>query len=102
VGPGLDLAPGADPGDGRFEVVTAGEPQRRRLERYVQDRLQGRRPWLLLPTHRASRVVIAAGSELMHVDDWTHRAAGGAYLSVRVQSSGIEVLAHRASGVRSA
>jgi diacylglycerol kinase (ATP) len=68
VGPNLVLAPDADPSDGWFDLVVAGEEQRRELDHYLERRMAGAGARLALPRWRIRRVKIT-GWEEMHVDD---------------------------------
>jgi diacylglycerol kinase family enzyme len=52
VGANLALAPDADPSDGLFDIVTAGEAERKQLAAYLDARIAGRESRLSLPTRR--------------------------------------------------
>lgn len=59
TGPRVPLAPEADPGDERLDVVLVGEPERAALARYLDARLDGRDVEVpRLPVLRAERVVL--------------------------------------------
>jgi diacylglycerol kinase (ATP) len=68
VGPNLELAPGADPADGAFDVVLATPSHRAQLVAYCESRLTGHAGRLSLPTYRAHHVHID-GCEELHIDD---------------------------------
>jgi diacylglycerol kinase (ATP) len=79
IGPNLQFAPNADPGDGEFDVAIAAEGARAELAAYVEDRIAGRStgaPKLML--RRARRLRIRWHSPLAHVDDahWAAREPG--------------------------
>lgn len=93
IGPGLRLAASADPTDGLFEVVTAGERHRAELDRYLRERAGGRAGELGLPARRASRVEIL-GFERIHLDDAIESASEPSYV-VRMEHAAIDVLRRR-------
>jgi diacylglycerol kinase (ATP) len=68
VGANIVLAADADPGDGRFRVVTAGEADRAALDAYLAARVDGRHAELALPARRARQVRLE-GWDRLHVDD---------------------------------
>lgn len=69
VGPNLNLAPRADPGDGRLDVVLVAEAQRELLDRYLaaHERDESRVP--RLPVRRARRLHIEWRDFAVHIDD---------------------------------
>ena len=69
VGPNLNLAPRADPGDGRLDVVLVAEAQRELLDRYLaaHEREEGRIP--RLPVRRGRRLHIEWRDFAVHIDD---------------------------------
>jgi diacylglycerol kinase (ATP) len=91
VGPNLALAPDADPGDGYFDVVIAGEEHRAALDRYLRHREEGRQARLELPTRRAREVAID-GWDQVHVDDEVRLGSSLGTLSLRVESGALSVL----------
>jgi diacylglycerol kinase (ATP) len=91
VGPGLELAPDGDPSDGLFDVVTAGEAERKLVERYLHDRIEGRPAALRLPVRRARQVEIT-GFDRIHIDDEVEPDLGGKTVLVKPAPWAIEVL----------
>jgi diacylglycerol kinase (ATP) len=69
VGPNIPLAPHADYGDERLDVVTVGEGERELLAEYVKARRSGGAAPPELTTRRAARVVMRASPVELHVDD---------------------------------
>jgi diacylglycerol kinase family enzyme len=69
VGPNIPLAPGADYGDDRLEIVTVGEDERELLAEYVRARLSGGSAPLALTVRRGARVKMRASPGELHVDD---------------------------------
>lgn len=80
MGPNLPLAPGADPGDGLFDVVRIRDGDRIRLVSYLSERLRDLEPEPPSFTgHTASRVELRAPPGVrLHVDDRFWSAASGA------------------------
>jgi diacylglycerol kinase family enzyme len=69
VGAGLSLSAGADPSDGRFDVVLATERERSQLEAYLRARVHGRNAASpALPVRRA-RAARMRGARHWHLDD---------------------------------
>ena len=91
VGANLVLGPNADPSDGVFEVVTAGEAQRGELADYLAARLAGEERTLALPARRASRVEVR-GWELMHVDDEVRKIVEAGTVTIEVDPASVSFL----------
>jgi diacylglycerol kinase (ATP) len=92
VGPNLVLAPDADPSDGWFDVVTAGEEQREAIDEYLRHRIEGREVRLRLPTRRARRIDIQGWEEL-HLDDLVCAGPGMADVSISIEPAAVQVMA---------
>jgi diacylglycerol kinase (ATP) len=71
IGPNLPVAPGADPGDGVFDLTLITEAGRAALEAHLDARLAGRRAEpLQLDVHRARRIVLRPPADCpLHADD---------------------------------
>ncbi|MEZ0335790.1 MAG: diacylglycerol kinase family protein [Gemmatimonadales bacterium] len=69
VGPNIPLAPGADFGDRRLELVTISERERGALADYVRARLAGEAARLELPRRSGEQIVLHASPAELHVDD---------------------------------
>ena len=91
VGANLVLAPDADPSDGVFDVVTAGEGERGELADYLAARLAGEERTLSLPTRRASHIEVR-GWEQMHVDDEVRKIAGAGTVTIELEPGAVEFL----------
>jgi diacylglycerol kinase (ATP) len=91
VGPNLVMSEEADPYDGYFCVVTAGEEHREELTRYLQDRIDGGEGRLALPTRRARHVEIHGRGDT-HVDDEVLRSAIPGTMSIRLEAAAVNVL----------
>jgi diacylglycerol kinase (ATP) len=91
VGANLALAPEADPRDGLFDIVTAGEAEREQLAAYLDARIAGRESRLSLPTRRG-RSVEVRGWEQMHVDDEVRRISKKGTVSIEILPRAIELV----------
>lgn len=78
AGPNVQLAPGADLGDGRLDLVTVSERERKLVEEYLRARLAGGAAPLELPIRRCRRIQLGAAPDELHVDDdaWQAGEAG--------------------------
>jgi diacylglycerol kinase family enzyme len=91
VGPNIVLSDTADPSDGWFDVVTAGEEQRDDLVRYFKDRLEGGAGRLSLPSRRARHIELQGQGDA-HVDDELVQSAIPGALSIHIEPGAVEVL----------
>ena len=91
VGPNIVLSEEADPSDGYFTVVTAGEEHRDEVMRYLTERLEGRDSRLALPSRRARHIELQGQGDT-HVDDELVRSAIPGALSIHIEPSAVEVL----------
>ena len=102
IGGGIELAAGADPSDGTFDVIAVREPDRNSFIEYLREREHGAelRRQFALP---ARQVVIGCAETLSHIDDepWPERDAEErreqpvpppVSLTITVQPGAIEVL----------
>jgi diacylglycerol kinase (ATP) len=69
IGPTLELAPKADPGDGFFEVVMITEKQRTILLEYLQKKRKGSKAPFACPTLKAQKITITCEGVHAHMDD---------------------------------
>lgn len=69
IGPNLNLAPDADPGDGAFEVVLITEKQRQSLAEYVRKKIDGEEVLFDFPILKARDLSIFWEGKHVHVDD---------------------------------
>ena len=91
VGPNLEFAPDAAPGDGYFDVILARENDREELMRYLQHRTDGQTSRLALPHHRARQVTIEGLGDL-HIDDERVDARQSGALSIVLEPAALTVL----------
>jgi diacylglycerol kinase (ATP) len=102
LGPNVELAPGARPGDGLLDVVLVGEEQRSDLIDYVDHLMATGTPGRpadapRLPTHRGAAVRAVAPKDVrLHVDDERFEACaddqGGQVVEVQVDDTALQVL----------
>ncbi|HMJ69778.1 MAG TPA: diacylglycerol kinase family protein [Cyclobacteriaceae bacterium] len=70
LGPNLNLAPKADPGDGELEVILIPESQREQLAEYVARRMKhGKDETFFHKPIKAKKIKVAWKGHLVHVDD---------------------------------
>ena len=91
IGPNLVLSPDANPSDGLFRLVMAGEDYRDELARYLRDLLDGRDHPPLLTSQRARHVTLEGATDV-HVDDEV-LSARSRKVSLHVEAGALEVLA---------
>lgn len=69
IGPNLELAPDADPGDGLLDVVLLDHREQEQLREYLARRLRGRAEPPRLPTHKVRRMRVECDELRVHIDD---------------------------------
>jgi diacylglycerol kinase (ATP) len=84
IGPKLNLAPLADPGDGRFDVVLIDEKQREQLADYVEKKLQGVEQVPFFDLLRARKIEIFWDGVKAHVDDQNVRLKKGTTVKIEL------------------
>src|SRR5690606_7534043 len=95
VGPGVPLAPRAEPDDGLLDVVLIGADERAELLRALRERLRGEATRIDLPSLRARRLRIDCEAPELHVDGslWNdaERAREGLSLSIELRPAAVIV-----------
>jgi len=69
IGPKLNLAPLADPGDGKFDVILISEKQREQFAEYVEKKIQGEETVSFFELLRAKKLEIFWDGVKAHIDD---------------------------------
>ena len=93
AGPNLRLAPGADGGDGRLDVVLVGVHEREALARHLQATEEGPELPGLWQVHHATRVRLRWGPAPLHIDDELQDAAGeGIEMMVEIEPGALRFL----------
>lgn len=92
IGPNLELAPHADPGDGHFDIILVPEEARSSLAGWVQQKINGEdAPFDFTPIH-GSRITIHTEDTLLHADDELMSLKEPANVAVELQPGVLEFL----------
>jgi diacylglycerol kinase family enzyme len=88
IGPGLELAPDADLGDGLIEVVFVcdDESDRENLDAHLREHPADEPVPPLLKIRRGREIIIDAGKDILHLDDKPWNASGEIQLSLNKQN----------------
>ncbi|HZO47152.1 MAG TPA: diacylglycerol kinase family protein [Xanthobacteraceae bacterium] len=98
TGPGLPLAPSADPGDRMIEVVCVGPSDRRAMMDWIKEPQHRRPP---VSVRRASRVDIVWRGDPMRIDDDViEPPAEPTTISVMLERTAVKVLVPPPRGIR--
>lgn len=92
IGPNLNLAPDADPGDGEFDVVLITESQREVFAKYVTEKLNGREVVFDFPILRARDLAILWEGRHSHVDDEYYKLDEPAKIRIEMREGLLEFL----------
>jgi diacylglycerol kinase (ATP) len=92
VGPNLVLAPGADPGDGYFEVVLVTESQQEELAEYVDSLLRGQESTFPVEAIQAREIQVCWDGKLLHADDELHETEEPADIRISMREGLLEFL----------
>lgn len=94
VGPTLAFASDADPGDGRLDLLLAGEEHRDALGDYFDHVSAGGEGALAIPTRRVARARLEWSSAHGHVDDrlWPETGATTSAAEIAIEGPQIQVL----------
>ncbi|WP_118973112.1 diacylglycerol/lipid kinase family protein [Taibaiella koreensis] len=95
LGPRLVLAPGADPGDGRFDVLLIPEKQRPRLVAYIEKISRGIKARFPFRPIKARHISIRWEGKDMHVDDKVIHRYKPAMLQVKLLDGMLDFLTGR-------
>jgi len=92
IGPNLNLAPDADPGDGEFEVVLITERQREALAKYVVEKIGGREVVFDFPILKARDLTIYWEGKHLHVDDEYYKLEEPVEISIEMREGLLQFL----------
>lgn len=95
IGPNLNLAPDADPGDGQFDVVLIAENQRSELAEYVRKKIDGREVKFDFPLLRAEAIEMFWEGRHLHVDDEYHKLKKPAEIAIELRAGLLDFLVPR-------
>lgn len=92
IGPNLDLAPFADPGDGSLDVILISERQREEFANYVLNKLNGKEQPPIFNILKAKNLEILWEGKLLHVDDKTIQLKKSVPVKIKLQEGVLEFL----------
>jgi diacylglycerol kinase (ATP) len=92
IGPNLHLAPDADPGDGKFDIVFVADHQREALALYVEKKIQGREVPFDFPIIKAERISLHWHGKHAHVDDEYCEIDKAAEIKIQLRQGLLEFL----------
>jgi diacylglycerol kinase (ATP) len=92
IGPNLDLAPFADPGDGELEVILISERQREEFANYVLNKLNGKEQPPVFNILKAKNLEIYWEGKLLHVDDQYIQLEASVEIKIKLQAGVLEFL----------
>lgn len=92
IGPNLNLAPFADPGDGSFEVILISERQRDEFANYVLNKLNGIEQPPVFNILKAKNLEIYWEGKLLHVDDEIIQLKEPVEIKIKLQEGVLEFL----------
>jgi diacylglycerol kinase family enzyme len=69
IGPKLEIAKNANPGDGKLELILVKESQRPQLIKYFEDIVSGKRPIFPIKPIQVSILKLSLSCKDLHVDD---------------------------------
>lgn len=92
IGPNLNLAPMADPGDGRFDVVLIPETDREKLAQYIHHKINDLELVFPFKTIPASQIRMQWGGTHLHVDDELIKQKKPTLIQINVQAGRLQFL----------
>jgi diacylglycerol kinase (ATP) len=92
IGPNLNLAPFADPGDGELEVVLISERQRQDFADYVLNKINGKEAPPIFNILKAKNLKIFWEGHLMHVDDRIVKLKEPTEITIKLQEGVLRFL----------
>ena len=95
IGPNLHLAPEADPGDGKFDIVLITENQRKHLAEYVQNKIQGLEVPFDFPLLKGKTLTVDWEGKHVHVDDEYHKLDEPASIRIELREGLLDFLVPR-------
>lgn len=98
IGPNLHLAPDADPGDGKFDIVLITENQRKHLAEYVRNKIDGLEVPFDFPLLKGKSLQIDWNGKHIHVDDEYHKADEPVSIRIELRQGLLDFLVPRANG----
>lgn len=92
IGPNLCLAPNAEPGDGKMEVVMITEQQRRKFARYISNQILEIEDEFLFDTVKAEKIRIISTNKDAHADDEIVKTRKVTEISISMHDTKLEIM----------
>lgn len=92
IGPNLKLAPQADPGDGKLDLILLSDEHRGEFAKYISGKIQGVDYHFAPPAISAKKITIRSDSSSLHVDDERMTTGNPADIKLRLEPAVMEFL----------
>jgi diacylglycerol kinase family enzyme len=92
IGPNLNLAPDADPGDGYFDVVLVREDERKRFADYIKSKINADEKLQVFQTVRCKSLKISWDGDLLHADDEKIKLGKSCEVNINIQPEALKFL----------
>jgi diacylglycerol kinase (ATP) len=92
IGPNLEIAPSADPGDGEFEIVLIPESHQKKFESFLLDRINGGEAEFSFTTIKAKEIEISWEGADAHADDQRLKVDERLDVKIEIRPAAIEFL----------
>ncbi|MBT1703362.1 diacylglycerol/lipid kinase family protein [Chryseosolibacter indicus] len=92
IGPNILLAPHADPGDGKLEVVMIEESQRDELLHYLRQKIEGKEIQASFTTVKSNSMKIHWHGDLLHIDDEKVKIDQPTPLTISIENNALQFL----------
>jgi diacylglycerol kinase (ATP) len=92
IGPNLNLAPDADPGDGFFDVVLIPEGKRKEFADYVMSKIEDNEKIKSFTTIKAKSLKICWEGDLIHADDEIIEIDKPEEININIQTEALKFL----------
>ena len=93
IGPNLNIAPMADPGDGCFEIVMIPENKREEFAAYIETKINDNEQPTFFNTIRANSMKISCDCKHVHVDDQKIKLSDTKDIYINMQAGALTFLA---------
>lgn len=92
IGPGLNLSPHADPGDGEMEIILLPASHAQRFAHYILDKINGKEIIPQFDTLKGKEIMVHWEGSDMHVDDQMIGIDSTAEITIGIKSSFLEFM----------
>ncbi len=92
IGPNLELAPDADPGDGELDIVLIPESHQGKFEAFLLNRMNGLDDDFAFTTIRAKKLEIIWDGKDVHADDERIKLEDNLNIKIEIQPGRLEFL----------